>query len=90
MMLHHLEFKVYKNDAAVKSLLGYFKGDIYSAYKASTNSRDVAAACYIRSDKGEPILFSISDFVRHISKSIEVAEDKLGDFEIYVGNFAMD
>ncbi len=90
MMLHHLEFKVYKNDAAVKSLLGFFKGDICSAYKAGTSSRDVAAACYIRSDKGEPILFSISDFVRHITKFIEVAEDTLGDFEIYVGNFAMD
>lgn len=88
VLLHHLDFRVYKNDAAVKSLLAMFRGDIMRSLKAIQNARDIQAVCYIKSDKGEPVLFSVVDFVRPITDFIEEAEEVLGDQDIHVGTLA--
>jgi hypothetical protein len=90
VIIHHLDFRIFKTDASVRALLGYFKGDVFSHYQALTKSKDIVAACLIKSDKGEPVLFSIGDFVREAAEFINVAEAKLSDLEVYVGGYSID
>jgi len=90
VILHHLQFSVFKNDTAVKLLLGHFKEDIVGHYRALLKAKDITAVCYIQSDRGGPFLFSIAELVRLITDFIETAEEVLGDSDVYVGSLALD
>jgi hypothetical protein len=87
-IIHHKEFQVFNDDAGVKRLFGLFKDDVFGYYNALTSAKDISAVCYVKSDRGDPITFSISSFVRQTSEFLQHTESHLADHEVYVGGYA--